>query len=78
MDKVELRAYSQCPQHRPHRRAPPLILLTIEDITASQQAETTLRQQRDMLAVTLGSIGDAVLTTDTDGRITCLIPWQKR
>src|SRR5439155_22362723 len=37
---------------------PTLILLTIEDITARQHAEAALRQQRDMLAVTLGSIGD--------------------
>jgi PAS domain S-box-containing protein len=53
---------------------PTLILLTIEDITARQHAEAALRQQRDMLAVTLGSIGDAVMTTDTDGRITFLNP----
>jgi two-component system CheB/CheR fusion protein len=56
---------------RPHG-TPPLILLAIEDITARGQAEATLRQQRDTLAVTLGSIGDAVLTTDTAGRITFL------
>ena len=49
-----------------------LILLAIEDITVRWQAEATLRQQRDTLAVTLGSIGDAVLTTDTAGRITFL------
>ncbi len=54
--------------------SPPLMLLTIEDITARRQAEAALRQQRDLLAVTLGSIGDAVLTTDTDGRITFLNP----
>ena len=53
---------------------PPLILLALEDITARQQAEVALRQQRDMLAVTLSSIGDAVLTTDTHGRITLLNP----
>src|SRR6185369_7841230 len=53
---------------------PPLILLAIEDITARQQAEAALRQQRDLLAVTLSSIGDAVLTTDAHGRITLLNP----
>jgi PAS domain S-box-containing protein len=49
-------------------------LLTIEDITARQQAEATLRQQRDLLAVTQDSIADAVLTTDPHGRITFLNP----
>ena len=49
-----------------------LILLAMEDITARQQAEEIRRQQHDLLAITLGSIGDAVLTTDTAGRITFL------
>jgi PAS domain S-box-containing protein len=53
---------------------PPLILLALEDITARQQAEAALRQQRDLLAVTLRSIGDAVMTTDPHGRITLLNP----
>jgi two-component system, chemotaxis family, CheB/CheR fusion protein len=50
------------------------ILLAMEDITARQQAETALRQQHDLLAVTLRSIGDAVITTDPHGRITFLNP----
>jgi two-component system cell cycle sensor histidine kinase/response regulator CckA len=54
--------------------APPLILLAIEDITAHQRAATALRQQRDLLAVTLRSIGDAVITTDPHGRLTFLNP----
>ena len=36
--------------------------------------EDAERQEREVLAVTLGSIGDAVLTTDTAGRITFLNP----
>src|SRR4029453_3556264 len=54
--------------------APPLMLLAIEDITARRRDEAAWRQQRVVLAVTLGSIGDAVLTTDTAGRITFLNP----
>jgi two-component system, chemotaxis family, CheB/CheR fusion protein len=54
--------------------APPLILLAIEDITAHQRAATALRQQRDLLAVTLRSIGDAVITTDPRGQLTFLNP----
>ena len=41
---------------------------------AHQRAEDELRQQREWLRVTLSSIGDAVLATDTAGRITFLNP----
>jgi PAS domain S-box-containing protein len=53
---------------------PPLILLAIEDITARRRDEAAGHQQREVLALTLGSIADAVLTTDTEGRITFLNP----
>src|SRR5688572_17992737 len=33
-----------------------------------------LHEQRDWLLVTLSSIGDAVITTDTEGRVTFLNP----
>jgi PAS domain S-box-containing protein len=36
--------------------------------------ETSLRDQREWLRITLNSIGDAVLTTDTEGRVTLLNP----
>ncbi len=40
------------------------------DITARVQAEDTLRRSEQSLAVTLQSIGDAVIATDAEGRIT--------
>src|SRR6266446_7047515 len=54
--------------------APPLILLALEDITARRRDEAAGHQQRKVLALTLGSIADAVLPTDTEGRITFLNP----
>ena len=37
-------------------------------------AQESLRQQQEWLRVTLASIGDAVITTDTEGRVTFLNP----
>jgi PAS domain S-box-containing protein len=39
------------------------------DITARKQAEEALAAEKEQLAVTLRSIGDGVITTDTAGRI---------
>jgi PAS domain S-box-containing protein len=44
------------------------------DITERRLAEESLRKQSEWLRVTLASIGDAVITTDTAGRITSLNP----
>lgn len=44
------------------------------EIEERKQAEEALRVSRKWLRVTLNSIGDAVLTTDTQGRITFLNP----
>ena len=40
-----------------------------EDITRRKQAEEELAAEKERLAVTLQSIGDAVITTDIDGKI---------
>ncbi len=40
------------------------------DITERRQAEDRLRQQQEWLSVTLASIGDGVIATDSQGRIT--------
>ena len=45
-----------------------------KEIADRKRAEEDLRQQREWLGVTLSSIGDAVMTTDTEGRITFLNP----
>ncbi|HXV44740.1 MAG TPA: cache domain-containing protein, partial [Anaerolineae bacterium] len=42
--------------------------------TERQEAEETIREQRELLRVTLASIGDAVITTDTQARITFMNP----
>lgn len=44
------------------------------DITKQTRAALALQQQRDWLDVTLASIGDAVIATDAQGRITLFNP----
>jgi PAS domain-containing protein len=45
---------------------------SFRDITASRRAEEALQKQSEWLRVTLFSIGDAVITTDAEGRVTFL------
>jgi PAS domain S-box-containing protein len=47
---------------------------SFRDITQQIRAEAELRQQREWFEVTLSSIGDAVITTDTEGKVTFLNP----
>lgn len=51
-----------------------LILLAIEDITARKQAEEALIEAKELIEVTLHSIGDAVITTDPEGVVRYLNP----
>ncbi|MDJ0802423.1 MAG: PAS domain S-box protein [Desulfobacterales bacterium] len=50
------------------------ILGTIRDITEERRAAEQLAAEKERLAVTLRSIGDAVITTDSDGRIFLMNP----
>jgi len=47
---------------------------TLTDISQRKRAEEAERQQREWLHVTLASIGDAVIATDTASRVTFLNP----
>ena len=51
-----------------------LILLAIEDITERRRLEDALAAQQEWQRVTLSSIGDAVIATDVDSRVTYLNP----
>jgi PAS domain S-box-containing protein len=44
------------------------------EVTQRKQAEEDLRRQREWLRVTLSSIGDAVIASDTQGRVTFFNP----
>jgi diguanylate cyclase (GGDEF)-like protein/PAS domain S-box-containing protein len=46
----------------------------IQDIDRLKRAEAALHEERDRLQVTLGSIGDGVITTDAAGFVTFLNP----
>ncbi len=50
------------------------IVETFQDITRRKEAEIQLAAERERLAVTLASIGDGVIATDTDGRVTLVNP----
>lgn len=49
-----------------------IILAMIRDISQRKLAEQTIAEEQERLAVTLRSIGDGVITTDTNGHITML------
>jgi PAS domain S-box-containing protein len=57
---------------------PARILLAIEDITERQRAARLLQQRSNWFSRTLGSIGDAVLATDTAAAITFMNPEAER
>jgi diguanylate cyclase (GGDEF)-like protein/PAS domain S-box-containing protein len=56
----------------------PLALITIRDLTEWRRAQETLFREKEQAVITLASIGDAVVTTDTAGNITYLNPVAER
>ncbi len=46
----------------------------LQDVTFRKEAEEALAEEKERLAVTLASIGDGVITTDTEGRIVLVNP----
>lgn len=57
------------PQFRPGEAKPFQVFATFDDITDQKRAEDALWAEKQQLAVTLRSIGDGVITTDTKGMI---------
>jgi PAS domain S-box-containing protein len=49
-----------------------LVISVVRDITDRKRAEDALAAEKERLAVTLRSIGDGVITTDTRGRVVML------
>jgi PAS domain S-box-containing protein len=50
------------------------LVANVEALLRTRRAERTAREQGELLRVTLASIGDAVIATDTHGRVTFLNP----
>lgn len=55
-----------------------MVLVTIRDLTAWRRAQASLLREKEDALTTLDSIGDAVMTTNLDGRITYMNPVAER
>jgi diguanylate cyclase (GGDEF)-like protein/PAS domain S-box-containing protein len=55
-----------------------LVLVTMRDLTEWRRAQESLFREKEQAVITLESIGDAVITTDTAGRIMYLNPVAER
>jgi PAS domain S-box-containing protein len=51
-----------------------LLQATVRDITEQKRAESALKKSQAWFSTTLSSIGDAVITVDTDGLVTFINP----
>ncbi|MEO9383904.1 two-component system response regulator [Chromobacterium phragmitis] len=59
---------------RPDENGRPGFLMLITDVTERRCAEQALYDEKERIRITLNSIGDAVIATDTNGNITFLNP----
>ena len=50
------------------------VLVQVNDITERKSAEDLVSEEKERMRVTLASIGDAVISTDSEGRVTYLNP----
>lgn len=55
-----------------------LVLVTLRDLTEWRRAQESLFREKEQAVITLESIGDAVVTTDTAGRMMYLNPMAER
>src|SRR5262249_30779581 len=53
---------------------PPELLANVHALLRVREAERRVREQRELLRVTLSSIGDGVIATDAEGRVTFISP----
>lgn len=61
-----------------HHGRPVRLMGAFQDITQRRALHSELADQHELLRVTLQSIGDAVITTDQEGRVTWLNPVAER
>jgi two-component system, chemotaxis family, CheB/CheR fusion protein len=58
--------------------AAPGVVLVARDITDRRRAQEQVRREREWLQTTLASIGDAVIATDSEGRVAFMNPIAER
>ena len=68
-DQDGMKRWIECHSVRMDWEGLPAILVMARDITRRKKAEKALFEERNRLAVTLRSIGDGVIATDTEGNV---------